>query len=347
MKTLFQNILMEEAKGGEGGGASGGGGTNADGAGGNQGGSTSAAGGKTIDLSGGGSASAVSKGGKGESGNQAASGTGGSNDGAGGSGDGGKGGDWRTTLPENIRGAKSFEKFKDMASLAQGYLSLESAMGGKKLVVPDAATASEQDWNDFYKAIGRPENADKYELKVPEGVTAKVDEGFQKWFKSTAHKHGLPAKMAGALYSDYMKEMSTRMSAAENTKVEEAKRMTNELEQKWGANWNDNMNKAQVAMEHFLDKEEMDWAVKFGLTKHPMMARIFSKVGAGMAEDTFRGDANNPAIGRTANEIESEIGALRADMKGPYWNSDHPGHDAAKTKMHELTKELQKLKQKK
>ena len=348
MHNWWQKILMDEAKGGEGGGSQGGGAGGSNGGDGG-GGAGNAGGGRSVDLSGGGSASDLGKGGKSgdEGGGQGAAGKGDNANGGDGKG-GDKGGsgsvDWRTSLPDTVKGAKSLEKFKDVTSLAQGYLSLESAMGGKKLVVPDPKTATKEDWNEFYKAIGRPDAPEKYDLKMPDGVTAKVDDKFLKDFRAFAHEKGVPASMANDLFGWYMKESHGRMSGAKAAAEGELKKMNDELDKEWGAKWDENMNKAKVGIEQFLDDKEKDWAKKAGLLTHPMFARIFAKIGDGMAEDTFKGDHNNPAVGKTVDEIESELAAIRADSA--WLDTAHPGHQAAIDKKDKLTRELLKMKEK-
>lgn len=348
MHKWWQKFLMEEAKGGEGGGGSGGGagGSGGGNAGGSQG---NAGGGRAVDLSGGGTASDLGKGGQSgdKGGGAGAAGKGdGANGGDGKGGDSGNGGsvDWRSSLPDTVKGAKSLEKFKDVTGLAQGYLSLESAMGGKKLVVPDPKTATKEDYAEFFKAIGRPDAPEKYELKMPDGVTAKVDDKFMKDFRAFAHETGLPANMANALFGWYMKESHGRMSGAKAAADGELKKMNEELDQEWGAKWDENMNKAKVGIDQFLDDKEKDWAKKAGLLTHPMFARIFSKIGDGMSEDTFKGENNNPAIGKTIDEMQAELDAIRAD--GAWLDSAHPGHRAANEKKDKLTREILKAKEK-
>jgi len=57
--------------------------------------------------------------------------------------------------------------------------------------------ATQDQWDAFYKAAGRPDAPTGYEFKFPEGVTP--DEGYKTWAQTTFHKLGLSGKTAGAL----------------------------------------------------------------------------------------------------------------------------------------------------
>ena len=65
------------------------------------------------------------------------------------------------TLPENLRTSPSMLKFKDVSGLAQGYVNLEQAFGGDKVAKPTDSWTDEQ-YNDFYAQIGRPEDINGY-----------------------------------------------------------------------------------------------------------------------------------------------------------------------------------------
>ncbi len=91
------------------------------------------------------------------------------------------------------KGLDSYDKAFEMLDGAQ------SLVGKRPAGIPED-TASEEDWNNFYKEMGRPEAADKYEFEAqefPEGITP--DEEFLGNAKETFHKLGLSQKQAAGL----------------------------------------------------------------------------------------------------------------------------------------------------
>ena len=79
--------------------------------------------------------------------------------------------DWRSTIPEEIRGHKSLEHIQDVGALAKSYVNAQSMIGADKLAIP-GKHATDDDWSDVYAKLGRPDSPDAYELnnQVPEGV---------------------------------------------------------------------------------------------------------------------------------------------------------------------------------
>lgn len=317
---------------------------NAGGSSGEGGQASSGEGGKGgLGLASGGAAGAVTKG-SGQGDNKG--GDAGANKGDGASTGGTKTGetDWRTSLPEAIRGAKSFEKFKNLEGLASSYLSLEKTMSSDKVALPNPKTATEDDWNNFFTKIGRPESHDKYELKMPEGVNLKINENFSKGFKEAAHKAGLLPGQAANLYGWYMKsahEMTTTTSKAKQSQMEVEMKA---LQEEWGGDYDHNVEKARVVVDTFGDDNLKKYLNDSGLAENPNLARFLKKIGDGMLEDKFR-EGINPALGKSASDIEAEIAKLSADPS--IQDTNHPSHKHTVEQRATLFRELDKLKTRK
>ena len=74
----------------------------------------------------------------------------------------------------------------------------QSLIGKRPAGIPEASAPKEQ-WDAFYKTLGRPEQPDAYQFKPLEGQ--KTDENFDKTIKSVFHEAGLTAKQADIIYS--------------------------------------------------------------------------------------------------------------------------------------------------
>src|SRR5690349_23798919 len=86
---------------------------------------------------------------------------------------GGGNSDWKASLPDDLKASPVLQKFKTPEDAYRAHINLESVIGHKRLVVPDAK-ADEKTWEDVYNQLGRPPTPDKY--PVPE---FKFEEGLQ------------------------------------------------------------------------------------------------------------------------------------------------------------------------
>jgi len=93
--------------------------------------------------------------------------------------------DWRSNIPEEIRGHKSLQHINDVGALAKSYVHAQSMIGADKVVVP-GKSATPDEWNEFYARLGRPESPDAYELPQQEG--AEVNPDMSNWYKQMAHE---------------------------------------------------------------------------------------------------------------------------------------------------------------
>ncbi len=64
--------------------------------------------------------------------------------------------DWRSQIPEEIAGHKPLETIKDVGMRAKGFVHSRSMIGADKVVSPPAS-ATPDEWTDFYAKTGRPE----------------------------------------------------------------------------------------------------------------------------------------------------------------------------------------------
>lgn len=75
-----------------------------------------------------------------------------------------------------------------------------------KRVAPDNGAPDEQ-WNEFYKTIGRPESADKYEFPEVDGLPEGFDlTDFNQTAKEVMFEAGLNSRQAQKLYETYLKK---------------------------------------------------------------------------------------------------------------------------------------------
>lgn len=243
-------------------------------------------------------------------------------------------GDWRATLPEDIRGAPSMAKFADPAALAKGYLEAEKLIGAKGVILPPENATPEQ-MKAFHAALGVPEAPEGYELKAPDGLPEGVwsDEA-AKGFAAKAHELGLTPAQARGLAEWQAKNVGESM--ARSGLEPDGRTWEQALQTEWGASYDANMEIARRAAKEFGDEAAL---AKLGdRIGDSALVRMFHKIGVKVGEDVAVG-LGGGAVPTQAQSAKAQIDAIMGDTKGPYWNPMHPEHRATVqqvTRLHEL-----------
>ena len=136
-------------------------------------------------------------------------------------------GNWRDSLPDEIKGSEALANFEDVGSLAQGFIEAKSYQGASvRIPGEDAGDEARREFTDklvtkvptlmykpnledqeqsveFYRSLGMPETPDKYEvpeIEAPDNVEIKTDK--IEGFREIAHKHGLTAAQFKGIMGD-------------------------------------------------------------------------------------------------------------------------------------------------
>jgi len=232
---------------------------------------------------------------------------------------------WKEAISEEYRTNPNIEKFTELDALAKSYINAVSMIGTDKIPLPGKSATDEQ-WNEVYNKLGRPESPDKYALELKTDVM-QVDENAIKSFAQNAHKLGLNNRQAQGILEFYKqtlegsaKEMSVNMEAAQ---AESA----NVLRQEWGRAYENNLQKAAAVAKTYLEPELLDTQLRDGtrLGDNPKIIKAFANIANLLSEDKIVGtEAENVLQGR---DVEKEIEELTTDRQGAYWNKMHPNHN--------------------
>ena len=232
---------------------------------------------------------------------------------------------WKEAISQEYRSNPNIEKFTELDALAKSYINAVSMIGTDKIPLPGKAATDEQ-WNEVYNKLGRPETADNYKLEFKTDV-APVDENVIKGFAQNAHKLGLNNKQAQGILEFYKstlegsaKEMSVNMESAQAE-------ATNALRSEWGRAYDDNLRKAANVAQTYLEPELLDTQLRDGsrLGDNPKIIKAFANIANLLSEDKIIGtESDNILQGR---EVEKEIEELTSDRQGAYWNKMHPNHN--------------------
>lgn len=244
---------------------------------------------------------------------------------------------WRDSLPDDIKGNTSLEKFSDVSTLAKSYINAESMIGKDKMVVPGVNT-TEDEWNDIYTKLGRPSTPDEYNLELALQEGEVVDDQLFASFKDAAHKHGLSPQQAQGIL-DYYNNISTQtLNEQNNASVLAQEQSSRELREEWGRSYDDNLAKASQIGKQYLGEDAFQLQMADGsmLGDNATLIKGLAKLAMVMSEDTLVGDKDSV----TSNAgVQDQLNNLTAPTS-PYWNKSDPQHDATVQKVYALRQVL-------
>ena len=232
---------------------------------------------------------------------------------------------WKEAISEEFRNDPNISKFTEIDALAKSYINATRMIGTDKVAVPNENSTDDQ-WNEVYTKLGRPETADKYKLDAKSEVVP-IDEGAIKTFAETSHKLGLNNKQAQGILEYYKSMMEgTAQQSKIDTETAQAQ-AEQQLRQEWGKTFDENVKKAGSVAKANLGVEVLDMQLKDGtrLGDHPDVIKGFAKIADMMSEDKIVATESESVD--QGKDIEAEISKIMNDRTGPYWNKGHPDHD--------------------
>lgn len=242
--------------------------------------------------------------------------------------------DWKTSIPEDIRDNPNFSKYTSMESFAKGHLNAISMLGKQpELKVPE----NDDERNEFYNKLGRPDEQSGYEFK-----SFEVDEMMQDYvngrvdsYKELSHSIGLSNAQAAAVHEWYMEGNAENAKTATEMSAATEKAGFDALKNEWGDAYDRHLNAAQNALAEFGGDELKTYLDQTGLGNNPDLIKAFFNIGKGMMGDTFLEEGDT---GKTPGALDGEIKEIMA--MNAYWEADSPERPALVRKVSELMKQM-------
>ena len=197
-----------------------------------------------------------------------------------------------------------------------GYVK-EKMINGKYIpVLKEGAT--EQEFNDFLKALGRPETPDGYvlpEFKIPDNIqlTPQQTEAFkvnvpqlQTWAKQVFHAAGVPPAMATTLFNAYMDVALKGDQAKAVKQAQELQSAQESLRSEWGDKYDTNMaaTKKEVERAEKVIPGFKAYMEESGLGNNPMLVKLFNEYARSVSDDAF-------LKGSASAHVQHEPGRLK------------------------------------
>ena len=247
---------------------------------------------------------------------------------------------WKEAISKEFRNDPNIEKFTEIDALAKSYINATQMIGKDKVAVPNKNSTDDQ-WNEVYDKLGRPESADKYTLNAKSEVVP-IDEQAIKQFAENAHQLGLNNKQAQGILEFYKNNMEGMAKQAKvDTETAQAQ-STQELRQEWGREFDTNIKKAGALAKANMNPEILDMQLKDGmrLGDHPEIIKGFAKIAGMMSEDKIVSTESENVSSNT--DVETEISDIMNNKDGPYWNRSHPDHDKVVQQVYTLREMITK-----
>jgi hypothetical protein len=213
-------------------------------------------------------------------------------------------------------------------------------IGQDKVAVPNKNSTEDQ-WNEVYDKLGRPESADKYALDIKSDVVP-FDDGAIKQFAENAHKLGLSNKQAQGVLEFYKNSMEGTAKQSQVDVETSQVQAEQELRKEWGREFESNVQRAGALAKANLNTDILDLELKNGMRvgDHPELIKGFAKIASLLTEDKII--SSDDAAASNSLDLESEIASITNNTDGPYWNKSHLDHDRVVQQVYTLREMLNK-----
>ena len=229
-------------------------------------------------------------------------------------------------LPEDLRSQPIYSQVKDVKG-ALSIIGNQAKLVGKKGVILPTELSKPEEWDEFYKTLGRPETVDDYALPVPEELKDYYDDNFVKDAKSLFHKIGLNQKQANALW-EFEKNRNAFIDKALKDNIEQEKlEAETALRNKWGNAYDENMHiVSRVITENVPGDKIEEFLGKYG--NDPVVAEILATVGKKFTEHRIITDIETPSASanKRIDELMGKELPTAQQKVMPYWDRTHVDH---------------------
>jgi hypothetical protein len=234
--------------------------------------------------------------------------------------------DWKTALPDELKNDATLQNFKDIESLAKTVVHQQKVLGSR-IPLPK----NDDEYNEVYTKLGRPEDPSKYEVNIPQDYEQFFKKENVDEFKNVAHKIGLNNKQVNALLDYQVNSIKYEMQNEPASIAAEKDQTEQTLKQEWGYDYDKNVRAATRALNVYGDDELRDLINNTSAGNNPAVIKFFAKLGAEITEDMAKNTQNN-RLAVSPLDAKDEINKIMLDASHPY----HKGDQMAVEKMRQL-----------
>lgn len=236
---------------------------------------------------------------------------------------------YREFIPKEYAEDAVMADVPDLLTLAKNY-KYTKGMVGKKGIIPPTEKDAPEVWNDFFKALGRPEKPTDYEYEPVDGLNMDLDK-IKQTFSELAHKEGLSKKQAKEAWKHFESTLKEGQDELSNYNKGRWEKEWTELKKEWGAAYPDKIKKLDKLVSKYGDSTFREYLKETNLGKETKLVKFLSKIADSVAEDKI--EASSTMMSFTPKEAMSKANDIRSNRNNPlyeaFWKREHPRHKEA------------------
>jgi len=220
---------------------------------------------------------------------------------------------WQTTLPDGYKDEASLKTVKDTKVLAKMFVDTKRMVGKNTIAIP-SDTSTEEEWAEYYKAGGRPETIEDYNLKPPEGLDEDISktifpEGRLAKWQERFYKNGISKKAADQLIADFTQDILSDIQARAQAEEQKMTELVSALNNEYGAAYTQKLHFGDIAVEEGTHGDPEFKERLAPLRKNPDFIRLIVNLGEKFSEGKSPNFANIP----TPSDLQTQINELMAN----------------------------------
>ena len=226
---------------------------------------------------------------------------------------------WFDQLDDDIKGEASLREVGNIKDMAKMYVKGQRMVGADKIPLP-GQNASDNDWSEFFSAVGKPKTSQDYPYKRPEGVPEdKRTDDLLKDAREKAHAMNWTEWQ----WKQYMKSEDARLiddaktqASTDETEAENAHKV---LDKEWGMKKEDRVHRIGVFLDDHIKPamgEEFVGQVMDEWGRNPMLYKLLWP----MVKQTLEGEAEIAELTQKApKEAQAELSEVMASEDYNAW----------------------------
>lgn len=242
---------------------------------------------------------------------------------------------WYDSLPDEYKSNPNVTKYNSQEDFLNGHINLTKKIGEKGLTKPE----TDEDWNNAYAFLGKPETIEGYEYTPNEELPDEIqlNEQMATSFKEVAHKIGLNPNQYEKLMDSYMVMNEQGFKARQEQEQANLLASEKQLKETWGQAFDQNIEMARNMVKKYDNGGKLTKLLETPLNGSPLGNNpILLNMLANVAKTTME---DGGLVGRGAPvSLDDEIAELRA----------HPAYNDPSNTFHkQIVKKVTQLYQKK
>ena len=226
-------------------------------------------------------------------------------------------------LPEEIRDHPSLQSINDVGNLGLSYVNAQRLIGADKIPLPKNPT--EDDLNNIYTKLGKPEQPSGYEIKADGQI---LTEGDVNTYTDIAHKLGLSKTQANGILDYYRSSIQQTTEAMSKDSEQQRQQIEQSLKAEWGADFDAKVSQANRAVADIAGEDLLDMVLQDGtkVGNHPAFIKAFASFAdfknSVTKEDTISENSVNYRM--SPADAKAKIDTIMNDKSHAYWDRKNP-----------------------